>query len=140
MKHIKYLSLLVLSLLSNANESIPLDDILTLRWENRLIIVNQHTDSDNALSLMKKYSKDINERDIVWFIMKEAGAVTNYSGRLSDSFMSNVQQQYRLKKNTVTLIGKDGDIKSQEKSIDVQTLFSTIDAMQMRQREVQLNQ
>ncbi|MEL0646103.1 DUF4174 domain-containing protein [Pseudoalteromonas agarivorans] len=140
MKHIKYLALLAFSLLSNANESIPLDDIFTLRWKNRLIIVNQPTNPDNALSLMKKYSKDINERDIVWFILKEGGALTNYSGRLSDSFMSNVQQQYRLKKNTVILIGKDGGIKSQEKSIDVQTLFSTIDAMQMRQREVQLNQ
>ena len=140
MKHIKYLVLLALSSLSNASESTPLYDIFTLRWENRLIIVNQPSNPDNALSLLKKYSKDINERDIVWFILKEGGAVTNYPSRLSDSFMSNVQQQYRLKKHTVTLIGKDGGIKSQEKSIDVQTLFSTIDAMQMRQREVQLNQ
>tara|TARA_Y100000780_G_C13326847_1_gene279891 strand:- start:316 stop:480 length:165 start_codon:yes stop_codon:yes gene_type:complete len=52
--------------------------------------------------------------------------------------MSNVRQQYQLKNNTVTLIGKDGGIKSQGSTIDVKALYSIIDAMYMRQREVQL--
>jgi hypothetical protein len=138
MKHLRYLPLLTLSLLSNASESIPLNDLSNLRWENRLIIVNQPTKPDGALRLMKAHSEDIIDRDIVWFILKEDEAVTNYSGPLSKSFVSNVQQQYRLKKDTVTLIGKDGYIKSQKKSINVQVLFSTIDAMPMRQREMHL--
>ena len=116
----------------------PLNDISSLRWENRLIIVNQPTNPDNALSLMKNHSQDIIERDIVWFILKGSEAVTNYSGSLSKSFMENIRQEYGLKKNTVTLIGKDGGIKSQKNSVDLQILFSTIDAMPMRQQEMHL--
>lgn len=137
MKHLRYLPLITLSVFSNANESLPLNDLSSLRWENRLIIVNEHANPDDALSLMKAHSEEINDRNIVWFILKEDETLTNYSGSLSRSFVSNVQQQYQLKKNTVTLIGKDGYIKSQKKSIDVQVLFSTIDAMPMRQREMQ---
>lgn len=135
---LRYLPLLTLSLFSNASDNLPLNDLSSLRWENRLIIVNQPTNPDNALGLMKNHSQDIIERDIVWFILKGSEAVTNYSGSLSKSFMENIQQEYRLKKNTVTLIGKDGGIKSQKKSVDLQILFSTIDAMPMRQQEMHL--
>ncbi|TEW46735.1 DUF4174 domain-containing protein [Psychromonas sp. RZ5] len=72
--------------------------------------------------------------DIMFFI----GPIDTDSGSLSKSFMENIQQEYRLKKNTVTLIGKDGGIKSQKKSVDLQILFSTIDAMPMRQQEMHL--
>ena len=132
------LPLLTLSLFSNASDNVPLNDLSSLRWENRLIIVNQPTNPDNALGLMKNHSQDIIERDIVWFILKGSETVTNYSGSLSKSFMENIQQEYPLKKNTVTLIGKDGGIKSQKKSVDLQILFSTIDAMPMRQQEMHL--
>jgi hypothetical protein len=138
MRYLKYLLLLVFSVFSNASESIPLNDLSSLRWENRLIILNKPTDTEHVLSLMKNSSEGINDRRIVWFILKESEALTNYSGRLSESFMSNVRQQYQLKNNTVTLIGKDGGIKSQGSTIDVKALFSIIDAMYMRQREVQL--
>lgn len=134
MRYLKYLLLLVFSVFSNANESIPLNDLSSLRWENRLIILNKPTDTEHVLSLMKNSSEGVNDRHIV----KESEALTNYSGRLSESFMSNVRQQYQLKNNTVTLIGKDGGIKFQGRTIDVKALFSIIDAMYMRQREVQL--
>ncbi len=103
-----------------------------------MIILNKPTDTEHVLSLMKNSSEGINDRRIVWFILKESEALTNYSGRLSESFMSNVRQQYQLKNNTVTLIGKDGGIKYQGSTVDVKALFSIIDAMYMRQREVQL--
>ena len=135
---LRYLSLLALSLFSNASDNVPLNDISSLRWENRLIIVNQPTNPDNALSLMKNHSQDIIERDIVWFILKGSEAVTSYSGSLSKAFMENIRQEYGLKRNTVTLIGKDGGIKSQKNSVDLQILFSTIDAMPMRQQEMHL--
>jgi hypothetical protein len=137
MRQLRYLFLLALGLFSNASESAPLNDFSTLRWENRLIIVNQPTDPDYVLSLMKNHSEGIVDRHIVWFILKDSEALTNYSGQLSESFMSNIKQQYRLKKNTVTLIGKDGGIKSQGSTVDVKALFLTIDAMYMRQREIQ---
>lgn len=135
---LRYLPLLALSLFSNASDKVPLNDISSLRWENRLIIVNQPTNPDNALSLMKNHTQDIIERDIVWFILKGSEAVTNYSGSLSKLLMENIRQEYGLKRNTVTLIGKDGGIKSQKNSVDLQILFSTIDAMPMRQQEMHL--
>jgi hypothetical protein len=52
---------------SNASESIPLNDLSSLRWENRLIILNKPTDTDHVLSLMKNSSEGINDRHIVWF-------------------------------------------------------------------------
>jgi hypothetical protein len=137
MRQFRYLFLLALGLFSNASESALLNDFSTLRWENRLIIVNQPTDPDYVLSLMKNHSEGIVDRHIVWFILKDSEALTNYSGQLSESFMSNIKQQYRFKKNTVTLIGKDGGIKSQGSTVDVKALFLTIDAMYMRQREIQ---
>ena len=95
---LRYLPLLALSLFSNASDNVPLNDISSLRWENRLIIVNQPTNPDNALSLMKNHSQDIIERDIVWFILKGGETVTNYSGSLSKSFMEIFSKNIALKK------------------------------------------
>ncbi len=136
MKHFKYLPLLIISFFSQAYESNTLMNLSDLRWENRLIIINEPVNSNTTLTLMKNHITEINERDIVWFIINQNEALTNYSGTLSTSFISKAQQKYRLKEGTVTLIGKDGGIKSQQNRIDVQTLFSTIDAMPMRRHEI----
>lgn len=139
MKYLKHLPLLFLSCFSHASESATLNSFSDLRWENRLVIINEPADQNAALATMKAHTAEIDDRDIIWFILSENKASTNYSSPLSKSFVSKARQKYRLKKDTVTLIGKDGGIKSQRSRIDIQTLFSTIDAMPMRQHEMRQN-
>ena len=136
MKHIVLISILIFSMFAQA-EGVPvLSDLDSLEWKNRVIIVNETKNQDESLQLLKEQSAEINDRDIIWFIIKDDLALTNYSGRLSREFVSNMRERLGPVQGKVILIGKDGGIKTQSDYLNLEAIFSEIDAMPMRQLEM----
>ena len=118
-------------------EGVPmLSDLDSLEWKNRVIIVNETKNQDESLQLLKGQVAGIDDRDIIWFIIKDDLALTNYSGRLSREFVSNMRERLGPVQGKVILIGKDGGIKSQSDYLNLEAIFSEIDAMPMRQLEM----
>jgi len=118
-------------------------DLSQYRWEKRILLIFA-PDSTNAmyqnqLQDYSKYRAGFEERDLITFHL-----LRKKSGKLLEQTLSseNVQELYRqfgVTKNefTVILIGKDGSEKLRTTDLlPVRKLFSVIDAMPMRQREM----
>ena len=136
MKHIVLIPLLFFSMLAQAEDVPMLSDLDSLEWKNRIIVVNETKNEDDSLQLLKEQVAEIDDRDIIWFIIKDNLALTNYSGRLSREFVSNMRERLSPVQGKVILIGKDGGIKSQSDYLNLEAIFSEIDAMPMRQLEM----
>jgi len=114
-----------------------LQEFNSLRWENRIILVNTVNNKDSIMKILEQNEDDINERDIVWFVIQDDTLATNFNGNLTDEFSSNTVKKYKSSQGKVTLIGKDGAMKSSRESLDLEAIFLEIDAMPMRQIEMQ---
>jgi len=113
-----------------------LSDLSSLNWQNRLIVVNNIQNEKQALTIFEKHVDQIDDRHIVWFIIKDNKVLSNYSGKLSESLLTNIQNKYQIGQAKVVLIGKDGGVKSQFDFVDLESIFLQIDAMPMRQMEM----
>jgi hypothetical protein len=136
MKYIVLIPILIFSIFAQAEGVFILSDLDSLEWRNRIIIVNETKNQDESLRLLKEQVAEIDDRDIIWFIIKDDLALSNYSGRLSREFVSNMRERLGPVKGKVILIGKDGGIKSQADNLNLKVIFSEIDAMPMRQIEM----
>lgn len=114
-----------------------LSDLSSLKWDNRIILVNDVQNEEHVVAVFEKNIIEINDRDIVWLIIKGDHAFTNYPGTLSEDLLNNTRNRYKTGKGQVILIGKDGGVKSRHDRLDLAAIFSEIDAMPMRQREMQ---
>ncbi|GLS90344.1 hypothetical protein GCM10007916_14110 [Psychromonas marina] len=114
-----------------------LEEFNSLKWENRIILVNTVNNKDSIIKIFEQNEDDINERDIVWFVIQHDTLATNFNGNLADNFLSNAVKKYKSSQGKVMLIGKDGDIKSSRESLYLEAIFLEIDAMPMRQIEMQ---
>ena len=76
------------------------------------------------------------DRDILWFVIEDTFIRTNFSGAISPKLGSRLRKGYFHGGTKVILIGKDGGIKSRETTLDLFGIFTRIDAMPMRQREM----
>ena len=144
MKYMVQVFLLVFSFSANAieqgnqevNKQVMLTDLNSLNWQNRLIVVNNIQNEKQALTIFEKHVDQIDDRHIVWFIIKDNKVLSNYSGKLSESLLTNIQNKYQIGQAKVVLIGKDGGVKSQFDFVDLESIFLQIDAMPMRQMEM----
>ena len=131
----------IFSLSIQAKEIIMLTDISPLKWENRIILVNTINNKDSILKRLEQHAAEINERDIVWFVIRNGAVATNFNGDIADDFVTNTNQKYKVKytidQEKVILIGKDGAIKSSRKNLELAEIFSEIDMMPMRKIEMQ---
>lgn len=114
-----------------------LSDLSSLKWDNRIILLNDVQNEEHVVAVFEKNIIEINDRDIVWLIIKGDHAFTNYPGTLSEDLLNNTRNRYKMGKGQVILIGKDGGVKSRHDHLDLEAIFSEIDAMPMRQREMQ---
>ncbi|WP_413701934.1 DUF4174 domain-containing protein [Psychromonas sp. KJ10-10] len=135
MKYMTYF-LFFFSFYTHGQEKMKLTELSSLKWENRIILVKVETNKDNILNLFEENKGAINERDIVWFIMQGDTIDTNYKAILDEKLVSNISHQYTNQPGNVLLIGKDGRIKSSRESVDLESVFLEIDAMPMRQSEM----
>ena len=137
MKHIVIIPILIFSMFAQAEAEPVLSDLDNLVWKNRVIVINEIKNQDESLQLLKDQEAEIDDRDIIWFIIKDDLALSNYSGQLSREFVSNMHERLGPVKGKVILIGKDGGIKAQSDYLNLEAIFSEIDAMPMRQLEMQ---
>ena len=113
-----------------------LSDLDSLEWKNRVVVVNEPKNQDESLQLLKAQVAEIDDRDIIWFVINDDLAISNYSGQLSREFVNNMRERLGPMQGKVILIGKDGGIKSQSDYLNLEAIFSEIDAMPMRQLEM----
>ena len=112
------------------------------RWENRLILLFGSAESvsvQQQLRELKKEPAEITDRDLLIFHI--AGDEVRLINETSDrSFSADLfRSRYNISKNEFRyiLIGKDGGVKLKKKDFVPNTsMFSLIDSMPMRQREM----
>jgi hypothetical protein len=129
--------LLCFSLSVHSAEPEKLFDLRLLQWKNRIILVNNLRNQQAVLALFDNNKTEINERDIIWFVLTGDEAHTNYQGTLSDDFITKTRMSYQLESGKIMLIGKDGCVKFLLDRMDLEAIFTEIDAMPMRHNEMQ---
>ena len=123
--------------LTHAYEKPSLSDLNSLNWQNRIIIVNTLYPQSQVVQRFKQRVTEIDDRHIVWFVIKNQQVLSNYPGKLSAKLLANIQNRYQVPPGMGVLIGKDGRVKSQFDFVNFDALFLQIDAMPMRQIEMQ---
>lgn len=137
MKYIILISIFIFNTFVQA-ESLPkLSNLDSLEWKNRVVILNEIKNQDKSLQLLKEQEAQIDDRDIIWFSIKDNLVLSNYKGDLSSEFVSKIQEKFSHLQNKVILIGKDGGIKSKSDYLNLEDIFSEVDSMPMRLFEMQ---
>ena len=137
MKYIILISIFIFNTFVQA-ESLPkLSNLDSLEWKNRVVILNEIKNQDKSLQLLKEQEAQIDDRDIIWFSIKDNLVLSNYKGDLSSEFVSKIREKFSHLQNKVILIGKDGGIKSQSDYLNLKDIFSEVDSMPMRLFEMQ---
>lgn len=136
MNYFATILLLCFSLSAHSTEPAKLSDLRLLQWENRIILVNNLHNQHKVLALFEQNKSEMKERDIIWFVFSGDEAYTNYQGALSGDFITKTRASYQLESGKIMLIGKDGGVKFLLDRMDLEAIFSEIDAMPMRQNEM----
>lgn len=111
------------------------------QWENRILLIySEDTNSKNTEHqklILQEHQKEINERKIVVYQFTKEQFNFNFKGKWKNS--NSLYQKY-IKKSTpfkILLVGLDGGIKLEQNSIiSSEKLFTIIDGMPMRKREL----
>lgn len=113
------------------------------QWENRILVIfANHSDSDTYQAQVEMFSehKDgLKGRDLITFSLFDEECSKLDGEIITNSSAESIRDQISPEYNTYTiyLIGKDGGTKlKKEELLKVDELFSTIDRMPMRQREM----
>jgi hypothetical protein len=115
-----------------------LESLKDLQWEKRIILVREN--DDDAGRQLRDAVDTINERDVVWFRLRNGKIETNYEGELAEDLFDKLTTIYFEKFDAnVFLIGKDGTVKSKDDKLDLTNYFGLIDSMPMRQQEMRQN-
>ncbi|HEC75208.1 MAG TPA: DUF4174 domain-containing protein [Methylophaga aminisulfidivorans] len=136
MKSALLVSLLFLTPLFLKAEEKLLQSLADLQWKNRIILIQSTKDTISQQQLTTAETA-IKDRDIVWFLLENDKLKTNYIGNVADTISNEVHSKLMTNDTSVILIGKDGGIKTLQSQLDLSELFSDIDVMPMRQREMQ---
>ncbi|MGV0104466.1 DUF4174 domain-containing protein [Nostoc sp. DSM 114167] len=114
------------------------------KWQNRvLLLFAPSVDNHNyqqQMQLFNQQQNDFKDRDLV-LVQVLATDKSYANGQLIDeSSAANLRNRFGVNKENfrVILIGKDGGVKRQESTpVQPTAIFEQIDAMPMRQREMQ---
>ncbi|MBL4612047.1 MAG: DUF4174 domain-containing protein [Pseudomonas sp.] len=135
MRYITFL-LLLFSLCVQSSERPMLTELSSLQWQNRIIVVNDIAEVETVKTLLEDNAAGVADRDLIWLVFTDAETLTNYPGPLAPELKANTRKTYRLEPGQVILIGKDGGVKNRLDQLDLDVLFSDIDAMPMRRNEM----
>lgn len=120
----------------SAAEAKPLEQLDELRWQNRIILLNNPDNLAQSKQRLESASAGVEDRDVVWFILNDESVDTNYDGELSADFAKHARSQYFRPQDQLVLIGKDGGVKTRAAAMELDGIFSTIDGMPMRRDEM----
>jgi len=104
------------------------------RWTNRVIITFANTeenpDRQFLIQQIRQYPCEYMKRDLVHIDLIQG---TDEYKRLSQKFSIPDRTTFKL-----LLLGKDGEIKLSASRVELKDVFSLIDTMPMRKREMQV--
>lgn len=128
-------------LTNKAMTSINLKDF---QWQNRLLLLfasgEDSAEYREQLELFEAAQADFVERDLLLFELLADGNSRWDEQAIAPSDVSTIRSQFNIGPEdfAVILIGKDGTQKRKDNQpVDPQLIFLDIDAMPMRQREMQ---
>jgi len=118
------------------------------QWKNRLVLIFAPTaETDSYQQLISQIEKDqakLIDRDIKVFHFLEEGGSYVGDQKINANNADEIRQEYRIQQGetTVVLIGKDGAEKERQigTEINLESLYTLIDSMPMRRREMRENQ
>lgn len=113
-------------------------------WKNRVILVFTPSVQDPLFQAQQKIFEEkapgLRDRDVVILTLVRGEGISSTETSLSPQLISRLYQQFGVSKTDFTIIlrGKDGGEKLRRTSevLSSEELFSVIDAMPMRQREM----
>ena len=117
-------------------------DLNAYRWKNRLLIIfSSSQDDPNYRSLIKEMQDERNGlrgRDILAFEIFEKGPSRLDNSPLQRDSVDFLREKFSVGQGSflVVLIGKDGEEKIRRQKVNLTEIFTVIDAMPMRQREM----
>jgi len=136
LKKIVLTIVIVMSFQVHGGEAGALDAIDELNWKHRIVIVDPSKDAQAVSAELSRCQYEIDDRDIVWFIIEHDRVVSNYRGELSAGLRDELRNRLAARPGRVILIGKDGGTKASYDRFDLEAIFTAIDAMPMRQIEM----
>lgn len=147
LKHSLFLLLVTLAVASAAMAQSTVEQFLAkYEWQNRIVLVFApgHSNSlfRDQLQEFKGYEDGFADRDLITFHLFSSMESFQSSKKINKNLTDQFYRFYNVEKGEfmVLLIGKDGTEKlRQSKPLATDSLFSVIDAMPMRQREMRNN-
>jgi len=113
-------------------------------WKHRLLLVFASSNEDGAYQeLVKKLQGqegEVVERDLLVFSIFERGQSRLGNSVIDPHSAASLRDKFSITPGqfTVVLVGKDGGEKLRRgAAVDIDEIFSVIDAMPMRQREME---
>ncbi len=128
---------------SNSGQPQRTLDLSTYTWKNRLLLVFAPREQDetfqNFIEKLQGQEDQMTDRDLIIFSIFESG-----ESRLGDSSIdphsaASLRDRFSIPPGQfmVVLVGKDGGEKLRRNSdVELKEIFSLIDSMPMRQREM----
>ena len=113
-------------------------NLAELKWKNRIILIRQSGNPEKLIATLKQAAVEIDDRDIIWFVLEGKRITSNYLFELSDELLSDIQSRLKSANEDILLIGKDGGVKARYNRLDLNAIFREIDAMPMRIREMRV--
>ena len=122
------------------------DPLAELQWKNRVLLLFAKSRSDASLDrqvdLLRDYRTELRDRDLI--VLRTAGreetrAAIGYTD-LGRGTARQLRQRFAPESSrlTVIVVGKDGQEKKRwNRLVQPDEIFPVIDAMPMRQREMQ---
>ena len=118
-------------------------DLAAYVWKNRLLLLFASSNEDGSYQeFMKKLQKqedEIVERDLLVFSIFERGQSRFGNSVIDRHSAASLRDKFSIIPGqfTVVLVGKDGGEKLRRgAAVDIDDIFSVIDSMPMRQREM----
>jgi hypothetical protein len=118
-------------------------DLQPYRWNNRLILIFAPAEKDSTYLAVRERIRELrdelDDRDIVLFHLFEDGESHVQDSPIRSGGADSLRRKYQIQPGALTLvlIGKDGGEKMRQRDrADFNAIFSRIDAMPMRQREM----
>ena len=118
-------------------------DLEEYQWKNRLLLLFAPSpDGPEYLKLKEALSRqkeEVMDRDLLVFHILDGGETKLGNSPHAESSGDYLREKFSIKsgKFTVLLIGKDGGVKlRKEDGVELKEVFSLIDTMPMRQREM----
>ncbi|WP_445366240.1 DUF4174 domain-containing protein [Microbulbifer sp. ANSA001] len=117
-------------------EADTVNNLSSFQWQKRVLLLNNPANETETMQSLLKLGPQFAERDLLWFVFSKDNIETNYPGKITSDFNTNIKDQYfKGDGEQVVLIGKDGGVKYRAVKYAPTEILRRIDSMPMRQQE-----